>query len=60
MQDKVIRGVLDNRDGTVDYVIDNEKLNSVLESFLNNENSIKDKINEIKLKHILFVGSGKK
>ena len=36
MEDEVIKSVLYNRDGTVDYVIDNEKLNEVLESSLSN------------------------
>ena len=31
MEGEVIKAILYNRDGTVDYVIDNEKLNEVLE-----------------------------
>ena len=33
MEDEVIKSVLYNRDGTVEYVIDNEKLNKILEPY---------------------------
>ena len=35
MEGEVIKAILYNRDGTVDYVIDNEKLNEILEQFMN-------------------------
>ena len=36
MEDEVIKSVLYNRDGTVEYVIDNEKLNKILEPYSSN------------------------
>ena len=39
MEGEVIKSILYNRDGTVDYVIDNEKLNKILEPYSNKPNN---------------------
>jgi len=36
MEGEVIKAILYNRDGTVDYVLDNEKLNEILEPYSSN------------------------
>lgn len=43
MKGNVIKSVLYNRDGTVDYVFDNEELNKILEPFISKNKEVNNK-----------------
>lgn len=46
LNDNIIKGVLYNKDGTVDYVFDDAKLDEIIAPFLN-KNNIGEGRNEI-------------